>query len=179
MAVTFLRKDFPNAEVIDPKHPLIRLITTVFQLEHRDVDLFTQPAEKDVPRTKLLGLSWREAMIWASEDVLKKKFGRDAIGQFGVADIFTRNKICRLFFVDSVGFTGEALCYYKAFGGRNVLTIRLVREGKTFEGDSRGYIDEFVIKEQTHQSVVTINNRYELDLFREQVKVVVGKWLLM
>ena len=179
MAVTFLRKEFPDASVIDPKHPLTRLVSIVFMLTHDECMLFSLPAEKNVPRTKLLGLSWREALIWASEDVLKKKFGDDAIGQFGVADIFTKNKVCRLFFVDSVGFTNEALCYYKSFGNRNVLTVKLVREGKTFEGDSRGYVDEVVIKEQTQQSIVTINNRYELDLFREQIKMVVQKWLLM
>ena len=175
MATTFLRLDFPG-QVVDPKDVLTRLVSYTFRLTHDQVMLFSQRAEKEVQRTQLLGLSWREALIWASEDVLKPKFGLDVIGQFAVAEIFTKNKANRLFFVDSVGFTEEALCYYKAFGPKNVITLRLFRDGKTFAGDSRQYIDKDVIQNLGGQ-VRDIQNRYELDLYREQIKVAINEWL--
>ena len=92
---------------------------------------------KEAPNDKLDGMSPRQALIHVSEDVVKPERGRDYFGKMALSDILSSNHIVHVFsdggFIEEIG----ALECNKV----NVYVIRLHREGYSFEGDSRDYVD--------------------------------------
>ena len=95
-------------------------------------------------------LTPREAYIEVSETFMKKTFGNKVFGNI-LADEISRTD-ADLFVVTDSGFAGEAEVLIDRFGADNVKLIRVGRDGYTFEGDSRGYIELPV------QTVVIQNN---------------------
>jgi len=177
MATTALSRSWPNLKTIDPKIPIKRVVEAVFHVSGPDMQLFPLPAEKDIPRDELNGKSWREAMIWASEKVLKPEFGNDVLGQFGVRTINKMNKIDQQFIVDSVGFPDEAMCYIKQYHHTFILQIH--REGKCFEKDSRRYLSasSFDLDEEwLNEHIAVINNQFDVTLYRAQLERQLTTW---
>lgn len=116
------------------------------------------------PRTNL---TLREAMIYVSEMVAKPLFGQDYFGK------------CRAekleggfhYVDDSAAFVDELKPAITKLGMDNILLIRIYGRG-TFEGDSRNYIPDGVIK-----NTVDIQNDGTLDEFIERADSVVAEFL--
>lgn len=104
--------------------------------------------QKNKPLGDFLGMTPREAYIWYSEEVMKPKFGQNVFGRMMAARLSpllsvpdgpgARNRI--IIFTDS-GFECEAKPVLDTFGHDNALLFRLRRDGTSYDGDSRAYID--------------------------------------
>ncbi len=102
-------------------------------------------------------LSWREVQISLSEDWAKPLFGDDILGRIAVGYLMQLSSFDMTVITDS-GFRDEALPLVTAFGADNILLIQLMREGCSFERDSRDYIklDDLGV------TTIQLNNRYPL-----------------
>ena len=97
---------------------------------------------KDEPNDDFEGLTPREAYIAISEQYVKPVHGEK---QFGIwlADemrCYDDAHFSPLIVTDS-GFRPEAEVLVEEFGAENIVLARIHREGCTFEGDARSYID--------------------------------------
>lgn len=96
---------------------------------------------KKVPAEVFLGKTPREVQIAVSEFFLKpyhedkRVFGKLMATRLKMADINQH------VLVSDSGFREEAEELVDQFGAENILLVRLHREGYTFDGDSRSYIN--------------------------------------
>ncbi len=104
-----------------------------------DLDPDAFDAVKGDPQAHLSGMSWRQAYIHYSEQVIKPLHGEGWFGEMFVraAQQSPHDHIL----VPDSGFRGEAVRVVEAFGPENVTLIRIARPGASFDGDSRSYID--------------------------------------
>jgi hypothetical protein len=96
-------------------------------------------AVKSEPQEFLAGMSWRQAYIHYSEQVTKPLHGKEWFGEMFVRA--ARESGCGTVVVPDSGFREEAERVVREFGPDNVLLVKIHREGITFDGDSRSYID--------------------------------------
>lgn len=97
----------------------------------------------------IYGVSLRNILIDMSEKFMKPCYGNDIFGRIcaeRMAQEIQYNDVNEeeqpdLFIISDSGFDKEALEVLRLFGNENALLIRLHREGHTFEGDSRSYIE--------------------------------------
>lgn len=109
------------------------------------IEVATDRTLKETPLEELGGISPRQALIDTSEDHIKKEHGPFGVSYHLVEDILSREYCGRFTFVipDS-GFNHEVnylTNVLKKFGLSNLTVIRLDRDGCTYEGDSREYLD--------------------------------------
>jgi hypothetical protein len=95
---------------------------------------------KEVPHEGFLGLTPREAYIKYSEEWMKPSFGRNVFGKM-IADKFkkaleTSEGGCDVIFTDC-GFKEEVEEILKVVDAKDVIIIRLHREGRDYSNDSR------------------------------------------
>jgi hypothetical protein len=96
---------------------------------------------KTQPSDLLFGKSYVEAQISLSEDWAKRFHADEAIfGKLAARRLRNRPFLSRLVVCSDSGFAPEALPIIDQFCADNVLLVRVHREGKTYAGDSRGYI---------------------------------------
>lgn len=114
--------------------PLKQSLKTLFNLSDEEADYLEQT--KDVSSDLLQGLSWRQAQIWLSEEVMKPRFGKDIFGKLLVKDLDYSKKFI---FISDSGFLEEAEQVINKVKANNVIKISLWREGCSFRGDSRRY----------------------------------------
>ena len=95
---------------------------------------------KDRPLEVLGGKTPRQFYIWFSEEVIKPKFGKRYFGEITADEIKVQVALGRDTVVTDSGFVDEALPVVEAFPGQ-VELWRIYRKGRSFEGDSRSYID--------------------------------------
>ena len=110
-------------------------------------------------------ISPRQAMINTSENVLKPLFGKDVFGIMAVNSLEEGINI----FSDG-GFIEEVDCLREAVGDENFLLVHIIREGYTFDGDSRDYV-------QGIKGTITIHNDGTEEEFLNCVYETVTEWL--
>lgn len=117
---------------------------------------------KDDPLPEFWGLSPRQAYIEMSERYTKAVHGKGIWGILLLHDLRTfdalhktvwlpweENKQCRsTHIITDCGFLEEVEPLVGWYGAENLVLLRLFREGKTFEKDSRGYLDVDMLTEQ-------------------------------
>lgn len=102
---------------------------------------------KDEPSDLFGGKSVRQALIFESEEVIKKEYGPQGVAiqtfklleeEYGIE----RLKNAVLYCSDG-GFNSELFAAYDYFGigVEDVYILRMLREGCSFEGDSREFLD--------------------------------------
>lgn len=96
-------------------------------------------AEKDVPLTDFRGRTPRECYIAYSEAFMKPLHGPRVFGEI-LRDAVRHIRSGVVAVTDS-GFVPEAEVLVEHFGPGNCCLVRLSREGCSFSGDSRSYID--------------------------------------
>lgn len=102
------------------------------------MDLYNDREQKEKPQVILGGKSPRQFMIWISEDVMKPVFGDHYFGRRMVEEIHEMYRDLTVVISDG-GFPEEIKPLVKA--GHEVHICRLHRDGFTFAGDLRDYID--------------------------------------
>lgn len=117
-------------------------IRAIFELEDVDVDYLE--SVKTLNDDVLFGTSYVRAQISFSEDWMKPFLGVDIFGRLAarrLRKVIDASPTQGLFCCSDSGFVEEAFPVMELFGKKNTLLVKLAREGKTFEGDSRSYID--------------------------------------
>lgn len=94
---------------------------------------------KEVPTEDFMGLTPRQAYINVSEIYFKQVHGKDVFGKILAKEI-DKYKWDVLFITDS-GFIEEAEVLINKYGEENVILVRIYRDGYSFKGDSRNYLD--------------------------------------
>lgn len=97
----------------------------------------------------LFGVTLRQIQIDISEKWMKPCYGKDIFGRIALSRMSeeiqwndeNEEDQPDCFVISDSGFDTEAKVLLQLFGSENVLLIRLSREGKTFFGDSRSYIE--------------------------------------
>ena len=96
---------------------------------------------KEAPCHRLGGLSFREFMIHISENFIKPVFGDAYFGDQLALKYTNRDPHVTDVAVSDSGFQSELAAVNRAIGPQEVLMVRLWREGYTFDGDSRCYVN--------------------------------------
>lgn len=139
---------------------------------HMDPDAFD--ANKEDSQELLGGMSWRQAYIHYSEKVIKPLHGDGWFGdQLVRASIETGADIV---LVPDSGFRSEAERVIAAAGAKNVLLIRLHRDGCQYdETDSRGYVhlDDIGV---TERELFNATDEGERPILRHQVAEI-QRWI--
>lgn len=97
----------------------------------------------------MYGVTLRQMLIDISEKWMKPCYGNDIFGRITTERMAEEIQLTDesgepqndIFVISDSGFDKEAHVVLKLFGNENALLIRLHRDGHTFEGDSRSYID--------------------------------------
>jgi hypothetical protein len=93
---------------------------------------------KEMPRAELSGRSVRQGLIGLAEDHCKEVYGSDIFGKWLVyRSLKHPHKQPRFVIIDDGGFPDEVGAVPNRF------VVHVVREGKCFDGDSRGYVDPY------------------------------------
>lgn len=93
--------------------------------------------KKDLPESLLGGISRRESLIHVSENISKKIFGNDYYGKLAANTMNLNVNYC----ISDGGFVEELSHIINKFSKEDIIMLRLYREGSTYEGDSRKYIN--------------------------------------
>lgn len=122
------------------KQPMFDIAFSMLGVYRYDefMDLYNDREQKEKPQVILGGKSPRQFMIWISEEVMKPAFGEQYFGRRMVEEIHEMYRDLAVVISDG-GFHEEIKPLVKE--GHEVHICRLHREGFTFAGDSRDYID--------------------------------------
>jgi hypothetical protein len=170
-AAKFIHREFMHAPhyatLLKFSKPLKESCQALYDVSDSELREFEQ--DKELPRDKLLGQSWRQAQISMSEEYMKPVFGQDVFGRL----LFRRFREAPsgMGIISDSGFEQEAVPLIQAYGVDNCLIVQLQREGCTFEGDSRSYWE---LPDVTR---VEVNNMFDLEMFEQQIVRIVSKWL--
>lgn len=137
-------------------------------------------AHKDERKVALFNdLTWREVLISFSEDWAKPTFGNDIFGKIALGQLLRATGTDITVFSDC-GFRSEVEVIVDRVGVDNCLVIQLSRDGCTFEGDSRSYLELSDIGVTT----VELHNNLPLSptpttpiTYEMQICAAVRKWL--
>jgi len=93
---------------------------------------------KEMPRAELSGRSVRQGLIGLAEDHCKEVYGSDIFAKWLVyRSLKHPHKQPKFVIIDDGGFPDEIRAV------PNRLVIQVYREGKSFSGDSRGFVDPY------------------------------------
>jgi hypothetical protein len=98
--------------------------------------IYNDRDKKEQPQPEFFGMTPRQMLIWISEDVCKPKFGERF---FGMSAANTLDLEYGSVFSDS-GFPEEVFPLAERVGAENIYVVRFNRNGSTFNGDSRNYL---------------------------------------
>jgi hypothetical protein len=149
--------------------PLKEGLKAMFQLSDSNVKWLEN--NKGEPSVLIDNMTWREAQIWLSEDCMKPTFGEDIFGK--IAERVLREATSmQLTAISDSGFTSEAQILIDKYGAENFLLLQISREGCTFVGDSRSYI------ELPDVTTVQVSNHYpSIELYHTKIVRIVKQWL--
>jgi hypothetical protein len=161
-AALFIYEAYSHARMAKFAALLKETARVMFNLSHREVQELEKHANKNTRRPEFRGMSWRETLIWISEDVVKPKLGIDYFG-VQLCKQLSEPTACDITAISDSGFRHEALPIIEHFGPENCHLFHIRRTGCTFKNDSRGYWEDKRV--QTH----VIDNRHTRDMFRVQI----------
>lgn len=101
------------------------------------------------------GMTYRQLQIWLSESVFKPKFG---VGVFGAiaAETITSRELNQVVIPDC-GFLPELQELEYRTPKHKIFVFSLFRDGKTFVGDSRAYLDPRAVPAGVEHHILTNN----------------------
>jgi hypothetical protein len=140
LATLFANAYPDDVAVIGFSYHLKRFVHSIYLGEtgwHFDPDHFDDCKERQ--QDILGGMSWRQAYIHYSENVIKPLHGKTWFGKQLLRIAMSTKK--RIIAIPDSGFVEEAETLVRNVGTPNVVLLRLHRPGHGFEGDSRSYID--------------------------------------
>jgi len=153
--------------------PIKAAIKAMFALTDDDVALLE--TIKTEPSPLLFGLSYVQAQISISEDWAKKVWGKDVFGRMASGAVQRWERYAgkgALYVCSDSGFSEEAKSLvYDVILPENTLLVKLDRPGKTFEGDSRSYIDLPGVE------TISVANDTDLASYHQTLDRVIRNWL--
>ena len=152
--------------------PIKEAVKTIFDLSSAEVDYLE--SIKTTPTSLLLGKSYVDVQISFSESWAKQFFCQDIFGYLALRRLRKIANVTEedIFVSSDSGFACEAWpAILEFFGVDNTLLIRIERDGKTFAGDSRSYIEFPGV-----ETVTIYNNGDILEYQRNMVALIEG-WL--
>lgn len=158
---------FPDTMRFKLSRPLKDAIKAFFNLT--DAQVAYLESKKTEPDALLFGNSYVDVQISMSEYWAKDKFGMRVFGKLALREV--QASPSKLFVCSDSGFDYEAAPLLSYFGISNVLLVRLHRDGKSFAGDSRAYIELPGVR------TIEMTNNGSTTHFCEQVKEIAGIWL--
>ena len=142
LAYIFSTKN-PLVKTTEFKNPLFYLFCHTAGYDYTEFsNLYKEQGWKDTVNDKLNGHTPRELLIHISENYIKPFFGKDYFGKALSEQIILKESLNEeesTWVIPDGGFNTETEALLEAFGDR-VVCIQFTRDGKTFEGDSRGWI---------------------------------------
>ena len=148
------------------KDPLYDLMCAIYGIKIGELlSISYDRVLKEQPLSVFGGLSYREAIIKVSEEVIKPNYGEAFFGRSAAKRIVPG---CVNVFSDS-GFMEEVTPLFKVVPWAEVLLVRIHKRG-TFEGDSRGYLDP----NEFHMTVDIDNNNTEAVFIKESFSAIEG-----
>lgn len=120
--------------------PLERTVKAFFDLgflEYGDL----REKNKGIPSPALLGKSMREVMISLSEDWAKKFYNTAVFGTLAVQTLPVRPRNHALVIFSDCGFQEEVAIVADHLKRKNCLILQVTRDGCSYEGDSRNFIE--------------------------------------
>ena len=151
--------------------PIKAALRAMFDLHEDEVNYLE--SIKTVNSSLLFDTSYVDAQISFSEDWAKSFFGTQVFGLLAarcIRNAFRRYPAQAVFVCSDSGFAHEALPLVDIFGPANILLVRVFRDGKTFEGDSRSYIH------LNNVASISVTNR-TIDSYRQEIDDVVATFL--
>lgn len=113
---------------------------------------------KDQPIAALNGSTLRQFMIDVSEKFMKPTYGQRIWLRLLVEALpLVRQSGPGILIIPDIGFQHEIDFLSEYFGPHNVALIQMRREGHTFQGDSREYV------ESPNQFTFTIHNNHDME----------------
>lgn len=94
---------------------------------------------KDEPHNDFMGITPRQAYINVSEKYFKPMHGEKVFGEILARELDKYE--WNLLVISDSGFKPEAEVLIDKYGSNNITLVRIHREGHTFDGDSRSYIE--------------------------------------
>lgn len=151
------------------KRSLKAITLAIYGVSEAKWDSWYSREGKELKRPELNGLSCRQALIKVSEEVIKPAYGDSFFGESEskyLKNISTSNSYSSAGACSDGGFNSEVIPLVEAFGAENVFIVRIFREGCTYEGDSRNWIDTDAILDNHY---ITIFNDGTLEEFKENI----------
>ena len=144
------------------KTPLFTIAAALLGMPLEDFLLKYQDRQWKESKHSLLGISIRELLIKISEEWTKPLLGNRA---FGVLAAERMQHNTNYIFSDS-GFIEELDPIVEKFGAENIIVVRIMREGCSYAGDSRGYLKYEHLLGMGVETPLFINNGTKEDMFK-------------
>lgn len=133
----YLEDYWIDCKHLEVKKRLFELVLSISGMEPgKWWDLYQNRVTKGQPHPELANLSPRQFMIHVSENVMKPLFGSDYFGRYAAKQVRESSRDLLVF--SDGGFPDEVRLL-SAVG--SVHLVHVYREGYSFEGDSRSYLD--------------------------------------
>lgn len=156
------------------KNALFKLTKAFFNIDDEMWQWFYTRVNKECPSESLIinGKSYspRQALIHVSENVVKPLLGQDFFGNSLANDLEEG-----LNFVSDGGFPSEIQPLVDNVGASNVLILRLFREGCSFDGDSRNYINYDQVSKGV--TIEDLYNNGSLEQYFDNLESKIKDWL--
>jgi hypothetical protein len=152
--------------------PIKAAVKAMFELKDNTVNFLETIKTQRVPI--FFDKSYVDCQISFSEDWVKPFFGEYTFGILAARHVqrhMLDNPNQELYVCSDSGFAAEAQPLIDLFGADNVLLVKPHREGKTFTGDSRSYI------ELDDVTTVSITNNGTIDEYHRMVDHLTAVWL--
>lgn len=148
------------------------------RIENFNVDYYEEHKEEVIP---WLGVSYRQWQIDFSEKFMKPLYGENIFGRMLLDRLEERKHDGAICIVSDCGFQIEFETLLAAFDPADILLIRLYREGCSFKGDSREYVDPWRRGsrgiDEPRCSYTPLCNFSTLEKFRENLIAIVTPFL--
>ncbi|QHJ83776.1 MAG: hypothetical protein [Caudoviricetes sp.] len=150
------------------KGKLFAITREIFSVSKEEWDEHYTRELKETPWNKLNGLTPRQALIFVSEDIIKPNFSKTYFGESLAKSLGEGINV-----ISDGGFDDEMIPIIQAVGKENILVVKIKRDGCSFEGDSRSFLntDKLGIME------TWVDNNNSLEVFFTNVVEAIEGWL--
>jgi len=123
---------------VEFKGKLRELVKTIYSLTNEQMEWLSLRENKEIPQDILCGISFREAHIDVSENLIKPKYGKDYFAKALLNELveFTINVVSDGGFLEEVEYLTDNGC--------DVYVVRIHCDECDFAGDSRKYLPDSV-----------------------------------
>lgn len=167
ISVDYLQRQF-NAYPFSFKSRLKKITLEVYGISEALWAQWYTREGKELPRQDLDGLSAREALIEVSERVIKPYYGQDYFGKVEARRLNSlfHDREDQVVACSDAGFNDEVVPFVEMFGVEDIFVVKIRREGCSFKGDSRNWINTDRVPDSNY---LTVSNNGTLQEFWDQL----------